>query len=82
MSALAATFKHARYVIGENAVTGFAFGLFVLIVLTALLGPSLVPFDPLASDTAAAMQPPSAKHWFGREPRNWGLRLLPSHSQS
>ena len=67
MTALAATFKHARYVIGENAVTGFAFGLFVLIVLTALLGPSLVPFDPLASDTAAAMQPPSARHWFGTD---------------
>ena len=27
-SGLAATLKHARYVIGENPVTGFAFGLF------------------------------------------------------
>ena len=56
MTALANTFKHARYVIGENAVTGVAFALFVLIVLTAILGPSLVPYDPLASDTAAAMR--------------------------
>ena len=38
--------------IGENPVTGFAFGLFVLIVLAALLGPYIVPYDPLASNTA------------------------------
>ena len=28
-----------RYVIGENKVTGFAFGLFLLIVLAAVIGP-------------------------------------------
>jgi len=67
MTALAATARHARYVISENPVTGLAFGLFVLIVLTALFGPSLVPIDPLASDTAAALQPPSARHWFGTD---------------
>ena len=59
--------RHARYVIGENPVTGFAFGLFVLIVLAALLGPYIVPYDPLASDTAAALKPPSRAHWFGTD---------------
>ena len=54
MTALAATFKHARYVIGENRVTGFSFALFALIVLAAVLGPHIVPYDPLASDTARA----------------------------
>ena len=34
-----ALFRHARYVIAENPVTGFAFALFVLIVLAALIGP-------------------------------------------
>ena len=34
-SGIAATLKHARYVIGENPVTGFAFALFVLIVFAA-----------------------------------------------
>ncbi len=58
---------HARYVIAENPVTGLAFALFVLIVLAALLGPSIVPYDPLASDTDAALQPPSAAHWFGTD---------------
>jgi peptide/nickel transport system permease protein len=58
---------HARYVVTENPVTGLAFALFVLIVLAAILGPSLVPYDPLASDTDAALQPPSAAHWFGTD---------------
>ena len=58
---------HARYVVAENPVTGLAFGLFVLIVLAAILGPSIVPYDPLASDTQAALQPPSATHWFGTD---------------
>jgi peptide/nickel transport system permease protein len=62
-----AMLRHARYVIGENPVTGLAFGLFVLIVLAALAGPALVPIDPLASDTVAALKPPSAAHWFGTD---------------
>ena len=67
MSALAATARHARYVIGENPVTGLAFALFVLIFVVALLGPHVAPIDPLASDTAAALQPPSPRHWFGTD---------------
>jgi peptide/nickel transport system permease protein len=62
-----ALLRHARYVIGENPVTGLAFGLFLLIVLAAIAGPAIVPIDPLASDTAAALQPPSAAHWFGTD---------------
>src|SRR5947209_13278011 len=67
MSSAAATLRHARYVIGENPVTGLAFALFVLIVVVALIGPYLVPHDPLASDTAAALAPPSPRHWFGTD---------------
>src|SRR5581483_930718 len=67
MTALVATVRHARYVIGENPVTGFAFGLFMLIVLAAVFGPWIVPYDPLASSTAFALKPPSAQHWFGTD---------------
>jgi peptide/nickel transport system permease protein len=67
MTALAATARHARYVIGENPVTGLAFALFVLIVVAAAIGPYAVPYDPLASNTAAALKPPSAAHWFGTD---------------
>jgi peptide/nickel transport system permease protein len=64
---IVATLKHARYVIGENPVTGFAFGLFVLIVFAAVLGPHIVPYDPLASNTAMSLKPPSRAHWFGTD---------------
>jgi peptide/nickel transport system permease protein len=66
-SALAATFQHTRYILAENRVTAFAFGLLVLIVFAAIFGPSIVPYDPLASDTAQALKPPSALHWFGTD---------------
>jgi len=67
MTALAGTIRHARYVIGENPVTGLAFALFVLIVLVALVGPYVVPIDPLASDTVEALKRPSLRHWFGTD---------------
>ena len=60
-------FRHARYVMSENPVTGVAFALFALIAICALIGPYIVPHDPLASDTAATLQPPSLHHWFGTD---------------
>jgi peptide/nickel transport system permease protein len=60
-------FTHARYVISENPVTGVAFGLFAVIALCALIGPYIVPYDPLASDTSATLEPPSLQHWFGTD---------------
>ena len=32
-----------------------------------MIGPSIVPYDPLASNTNAALQGPSASHWFGTD---------------
>jgi peptide/nickel transport system permease protein len=63
----AALYRHARYVIGENPVTGLAFGLFVLILIAALIGPWIVPYNPLASDTSATLKPPSLHHLFGTD---------------
>jgi peptide/nickel transport system permease protein len=59
--------RHAIYVVGDNPVTGLSFGLFVLIALCAVIGPYVVPYDPLASDTSATLQSPSLKHWFGTD---------------
>ena len=61
------TLRHAGYVLRENPVTAAAFALFTFLVLCAVLGPGLVPYDPLASDTARALSPPSAAHWFGTD---------------
>ncbi len=66
-SGLAATLQHARYILGENLVTAFAFGLLLLIVFLAIFGPWIVPYDPLASNTAQALKPPSGAHWFGTD---------------
>ena len=51
----------------QNPLTGFAFALFLLIVLAAVFGPQIAPYDPLASNTVQALKPPSAQHWFGTD---------------
>jgi peptide/nickel transport system permease protein len=61
------TLKHAKHVLSENPVTLLAAALFAMFVLMALFGPLLVPYDPLASNTDVALQPPSAAHWFGTD---------------
>lgn len=66
-SGLSAMLRHGRYVVRENPVTGFAFLMFIFLVLCASIGPWLVPHDPLASNTASALKPPSATHWFGTD---------------
>ncbi|MEI8151446.1 MAG: ABC transporter permease [Hyphomicrobiales bacterium] len=66
-SGIGALIRHGRYVIGENRVTGFAFGLFAVIVVAAVIGPYIVPYDPLASNTVSALKPPSWSHWFGTD---------------
>jgi len=58
---------HLRYVMSENPVTGLAFALFALIVLAAIFGPYVVPYDPLATGIGPTLTPPSADHWFGTD---------------
>jgi peptide/nickel transport system permease protein len=59
--------QHLRHVLSENPVTLAAALLFAFFVLMALLGPWLVPHDPLASNANVALKPPSAAHWFGTD---------------
>ena len=61
------TLRHIRHVLTENPVTLVAAALFALFILIALIGPAIVPHDPLASNATAALQPPSAAHWFGTD---------------
>ncbi|MFG6101800.1 ABC transporter permease [Leptothoe sp. EHU-05/26/07-4] len=57
----------ARYIIGENVVTFGAFLLFFVFVLFALFGNAIAPYDPVASNAAVALSPPTANHWFGTD---------------
>jgi peptide/nickel transport system permease protein len=61
------TLRHIRHVLSENPVTMLAAALFTAFVVIALIGPYVVPYDPLASNATAALQPPSAAHWFGTD---------------
>ncbi|HEV8094496.1 MAG TPA: ABC transporter permease [Burkholderiales bacterium] len=63
----AATLRHVRYVATQNPVTLAAFLMFSVLVLLALAGPWIAPYDPLASDTANALNPPSVRNWFGTD---------------
>jgi peptide/nickel transport system permease protein len=64
---LSATLKHARHVVTGNPITGFSFTLFILLLVCALFGPLLVPYDPLATNTAVALKPPSLHHLMGTD---------------
>ncbi|MEO0976420.1 MAG: ABC transporter permease [Pseudomonadota bacterium] len=68
------TIAHIVYVLRSNPVTLLAFAMFAVLLLTALLGPALVPYDPLESNAARALQPPSFDHWFGTD--NLGRDVL------
>ncbi|PKO80594.1 MAG: peptide ABC transporter permease [Betaproteobacteria bacterium HGW-Betaproteobacteria-13] len=59
--------RHFRYVMSENPVTAGAFFLFFAIVLIALFGPALAPYDPIATSAATALQAPSWAHPFGTD---------------
>jgi peptide/nickel transport system permease protein len=60
-------FAHVLYVLRSNPVTMVAFGLLGVILFAAVFGPAVVPYDPLASNAARALEPPSADHWFGTD---------------
>jgi peptide/nickel transport system permease protein len=59
--------RHAGWVLRSNPVTGVAAAAATLLCLVALVGPSLVSYDPIASDVGSALQPPSAAHWAGTD---------------
>jgi len=56
-----------RYTLAENPLNLLALALFAVLLACVLLGPSLVPYDPIATDTLLALKPPSAMHWFGTD---------------
>lgn len=59
--------SHLLYVMRENPVTAISFLMFAVLLICAIFGPSIVPYDPLASNTSNALSPPSAAHWFGTD---------------
>lgn len=67
MSSGNSTWNHVRHVLTENPVTLLAAVLCGGFILMALIGPHVVPYDPLASNAARALEPPGGEHWFGTD---------------
>ena len=67
MTSAAATLRHTGWVLRGNPLTAFAAGLAAFIGTVALFAPYLAPYDPIASDVAQALAPPSALHWAGTD---------------
>ena len=59
--------QHTRYVISENWITFGSFGMFLVFVLFAIFGNAIAPYDPLTTNSAIALEPPSPAHWFGTD---------------
>ncbi|PZW50472.1 peptide/nickel transport system permease protein [Humitalea rosea] len=62
-----ATLRHAGWVLRGNPVTAVATLGAVLLLMLAAFAPWLMPYDPIESDVASALQPPSAAHWAGTD---------------
>lgn len=50
-----------------GATDAFALLLLAVILVMAVLGPWIVPYDPLVTDPPAALKPPSRAHLFGTD---------------
>lgn len=64
---MTATLQQTRYAMRENPIAFAAFALFLVFLLVGVLGEAIAPYDPLASNAAIALQPPSWQHWFGTD---------------
>ena len=56
-----------RGTLGEAPLHLAALALFAPLLVCAVFGPWIAPYDPLATNAAIALQPPSAAHWFGAD---------------
>jgi peptide/nickel transport system permease protein len=59
--------QRIRHTFSENHLTLVAVVILVLLIVCALIGPWIAPYDPLMTDGKARMQAPSMAHWFGTD---------------
>ncbi|MCX8133108.1 MAG: ABC transporter permease [Roseococcus sp.] len=63
----ASTLRHAAFVLRGNPVTALAAAGALALLLVAVFADWLAPYDPVASNVANALRPPSAAHWAGTD---------------
>jgi peptide/nickel transport system permease protein len=66
-SSQSSTLRHVSWVLRGNPVTAIAGAGAAILCVLALIGPWIVPYDPIASNVANALAPPSLKHWAGTD---------------
>ncbi|MGM4985725.1 MULTISPECIES: ABC transporter permease [Rhizobium] len=59
--------RDARHMAAENKLTLAAAIILLLFVIISILAPWLIPYDPLAVDTSAALKSPTLTHLFGTD---------------
>jgi peptide/nickel transport system permease protein len=59
--------RDARHMAGENKLTLAAALVLLLFIVISLLAPWIIPYDPLAVDTSAALKAPTLAHLFGTD---------------
>jgi peptide/nickel transport system permease protein len=62
-----ATLRHTAWILRGNPLTAVAASGVVILVLIAILGPSIAPYDPIASNVSVALLPPSHAHLAGTD---------------
>jgi peptide/nickel transport system permease protein len=67
MSEQTSFLSHARTLVVLNPVSLTAVLLVTTLVILALIGPSIVPYDPYQTNLSNTLAPPSAAHWFGTD---------------
>jgi peptide/nickel transport system permease protein len=67
MNTLRSWIRHTRYVLGHNALAAVGVGALGVLLALALLGPLLVPYDPVATGVGPTLEGPSSKFWFGTD---------------
>lgn len=53
--------------LGSNPLTVIGGLILLVLLLMAIFAPWIAPYGPYAQDLGAALQPPSAQHWFGTD---------------
>lgn len=57
--------RYVTYLLRRNPLSLAGLVIFLLIVLLAMVGPFLTPYDPVRPNLRIASLPPSADHWMG-----------------
>ncbi|CCD95715.1 D-ala-D-ala transporter subunit; membrane component of ABC superfamily [Bradyrhizobium sp. ORS 375] len=59
--------SHAARIVTLNWLSVAAVATVTILLLLAVFGPMLAPFDPYATDLGHVLLPPSRTHWFGTD---------------